>query len=195
MNEILQNYYIEDTLINGDEKINIPIIERKVYVKKNAIKISYGKLYEALRIQPFLRIHLIGEMLDIMPEEDEEPDMSLFELLNYFEINYEPIIRKRLLISGYSKAKIIELLIESTRPESTFLPDIYCQWLESEKFVRNWKFLRTIIPEYVYLLEFYGIEHIDFNGGYEEDEGWISVELGDYIEIKDKVLKFENFNS
>ena len=134
-------------------------------------------------------------MLDIMPEEDEKPDMSLFELLNYFEINYEPIIRKRLIISGYSKAKIIEILIESTRPESTFLPDIYCQWLASEKFIKNWKFLSTIIPEYAYLFEFYGINHTDINGGYEKEDGWVTVEYGDDEKIEDRVLKFEKFNN
>lgn len=188
MNEILQNYELKN---EGD----LSLVDRKIFNPSKVKQLGYAHVFETLRTTPFLDIYCIGLRMNILSVDEEGEDMNLMELLEYFDIEYEPIIRKRLIRVGYSRRKIIDVLMEATRPKSIFLPDIYCQWLEDEGFLKMWNVLEPIVGEIGYLLDFYGIECEEFNGGYPKSEDeLIMVEVGDEIQSKDRVLKFEKFN-
>jgi len=193
MNEVLKRYVLGDGIVNELWDEDTPMVERKVYKSEEAKGLGYSQVLETLRSSPFLNLAMIGERLNIWANEDEEADMNLMELLEYHEINYEPIIRKRIVLVGYSRMKIVELLTRVTRPKSTLLVDIYSQWLENTEFKKAWNVLEPLLGEFAYLLDFYGIRCIEFNGEYPRSlDELIKVELGD--DVEDRVLRFEKFN-
>lgn len=190
MNEILQNY----ELVEDGE---LSIAEIKVYDIRKVKKLGYSQVLETLRTSPFLDFNSIGRQMNILPVGEHRANMNLMELLEYFDIEYEPIIRRRLIRVGYSRAKILEVLRAATRTKSTCLPDVYSQWLENESFKEMWNTIEPVIGEINYLLDFYGITLDETNGGHIRslEDDLIEIEIGDDVIIKDKILRFEKFNT
>jgi hypothetical protein len=189
MNEILQNYEIFD---DGEPSV----AEKQVFDYRKVKRLCYAQVVETLRTSPFLALEILGRRMNILPDGEHRANMNLMRLLEYFDTEYEPIIRKRMIRVGYSRAKILEVLRIASRTKSTCLAEVYSQWLENESFNEMWNTIEPIIGEISYLLDFYGITFDEFNGNHIRslDDELIEVEIGDDVQLKDRILKFEKFN-
>lgn len=200
MNENLKRYSVIDGWNSKLWDENTPIAERRVFDSKEAKIIPCAKVLEVLRTSPFLDLETIGNRLNILAENDDEADMTMIELLNYHEINYEPIIRKRLMLIDYSREKIVEALSECTKVGDSFLPSIIEGWYNSRRFEQLWNELEPVLHHMLFMLDFYSIKCEEFNGGFhrsldeEEFEDLIPVQVGDEVEVSNRVIRFSKFH-
>lgn len=200
MNENLNRYCALDGWNSKLWNEDTPIADRLVFVAEKAQQIPCTKVLEVLRTSPFLDLETIGNRLNILAENDDEADMTMIELLNYHEINYEPIIRKRLMLIDYSRAKIVEALTECTKVGDSYLPSIVETWYNSARFELLWNELEPVLHHMLFMIDFYGIKCEEFNGGFhrsldeEELDDLIPVEIGDEVETEKMVIRFSKFH-
>ncbi len=189
MNEILKGYFLND---DSGFDVDIPVVERKIFSREKGEQINSVELIHALKTIPFLDLNTLGKILNILPEDDTEDDkISLFELLNHHEVDYESIVRKRIIAINYSRAKIIRLIGKTVVCECTNTTEILCQLFDNIDFLVEWNRLGHVFFEPIFMLTFYGIEIDEMLPEDKDKDAMIRVD--DEDEYKDMVIKFENF--
>gem|GEM_PF-3899228 len=194
MNEMLKKYYLED----GSGLEEIAVAERLVFSRANGELLSVMELLHALKSNPFLDLNRLASALNIQGTEDDDK-INLMELLDYHEVNYESIVRKRILAIQYSRAKILKLLKQTVKEGTTNIIKVLCMLLADYNFLKEWNRLQPVFLEPIFMIDFYDIQIEEYNGGVvpllPADEDDLIASLIDERGYKDKVLRFESFNN
>lgn len=191
MNEILKGYFIDD---NSGFGTDIPVVQRKIFSQEKGEQINVIELIHTLKTMPFLDLNGIGKILNILSQDDdiEENKVSLFEVLNYHEVDYESLVRKRIIAINYSRAKIIRLIGKTVVCECTNITEILCQLFDNIDFLEEWNKLGHVFFEPIFMLDFYGISVDELYSEDKDKDAMIRVDDEDE-KYKDMVVRFENF--
>jgi PAS domain-containing protein len=177
---------------NKDGSLEILVLT-KLFSKTILTDISRNEVVEVLHSEPFLKITNIASRLG--KETNEEDAISLNEIIQFFDIDYLDIIRKRLRnvgVTKYSLLRLFDSIIGEKEYDDllSFIQDI----ATDKRFLKQWNKIQYILNQFYDLIYIFDIdmEIIKYN---DEESELIPVEVDDSIKNNDLIIKFENFKN
>lgn len=140
----------------GQDDADQPIlILRNVFSKKKLLSLDRSEIYEVIRTSSFLNLSTISERLN-GGCEDENDACSLLYILEFFELDYVKITRKRLQQIGVSRLYLINWLngcVENSSEDDLFT--LVEDMIVDNDFLANWIRIQPIANKFSYLLDLY----------------------------------------
>jgi hypothetical protein len=171
--------------------VEIPVLE-SVFHRETLENITRNEVVEIISSEPMLAIYRYAERLGRVCS-DEELSINLLQIVEFYDIDYLGIIRKRLRNLGITKHSLL-MLFELICGEiaNTDILSVIEEVSKDERFLSIWMKAQHIVPSVIDLIYLFRIDEIILVDELNKGE-LIPVEVDDTVKCNDLIIKFENF--
>lgn len=167
---------------------------RKVFRKEILEDCTRNEVVEILQSEPLFSLSRLEVRFGGGCKEGEN-GICLLEIVEFFDVDYSNIIRRRLRNLGVTKFSLLTLFDVITKGKKyddliSFVENIS----RDDRFLQLWTKIEFVVEDFYDLLYLFNIESVVVELGEEECE-MIPVILDDKVFYEDFITKFENFRS